>query len=298
MPSPDGFELMGLLRPWIEGRSLPILVCASTVTAEEKERLLASGAKDFVSKPFDRTEVLPRVRNLLEARFLQLDLRRKNLSLEKEVSLRAEDLHNARLEALQRLALAAEYRDDESGGHSLRIGRTSEALARELPMPEEELELIRLAAPLHDVGKIGIPDRILLKQGTLSDREFEVMKTHVAIGALILSGSRSPIMQMAEQIVLTHHEWWDGSGYPNGLKGEEIPLVGRIVAVADALDSLTQERPYKHALSAEDALEEIKKRSGSQFDPAVVDALEQLDMGWLVGPLDAGDLILPLPGTN
>ena len=282
MSGPD-FELMSLLRPWIEGRAFPILITASSLAVEQKERLLASGAKDFLTKPFERTEVLLRTKNLLESRFLQLDLRRRNLSLESEVGERLEELREARLEALQRLALAAEFRDDESGGHSRRIGRTSAALAGVIGWRPEEVEAIRLAAPLHDVGKIGIPERVLLKEGKLTAEEVELM---------ILAGSRSPVMRMAEDIVLSHHEWWDGSGYPSGLKGEQIPLPGRIVALADAFDSLTQGRPYRRPMEPEDAAAEIRILSDRQFDPSVVDAFEELDHDYLMEPFDTGDPLL------
>jgi putative two-component system response regulator len=291
MSGPD-FELMSLLRPWIEGRSFPILITASSLTVEEKERLLASGAKDFLGKPFERTEVLLRTKNLLESRFLQLDLRRRNLSLESEVGERLEELREARLEALQRLALAAEFRDDESGGHSRRIGRTSAAIAGVMGWRPEDVEAIRLAAPLHDVGKIGIPERILLKEGKLSAEDVELMRHHVAVGGMILAGSRSPVMRMAEEIVLSHHEWWDGSGYPSGLKGEQIPLPGRIVALADAFDSLTQGRPYRQPLELEDAEAEIRILSDRQFDPSVVDAFEELDHDYLTEPFNADDPLL------
>lgn len=289
MPSPDGFELMGMLRPWIEGRSFPILISSSNVSVDEKERLLACGAKDFVAKPFERTELLLRIRNQLESRFLQLDLRRRNLSLEHEIGTRLDELREARLEALQRLALAAEFRDDESGGHSRRIGRTSAAVAGAMGWSPDKVEEIRLAAPLHDIGKIGIPEPLLQKQGSYSSDDMELMRNHVAVGGLILAGSRSPVMQMAQEIVLTHHERWDGSGYPSGLKGDDIPLPGRIVALADAFDSLTQHRSYREPTNVEEAVAEIRILSDRHFDPRAVDAFEELDHDWLAGPVDPAD---------
>jgi putative two-component system response regulator len=277
MPHPDGYEVMELLAPWIDARWFPILVLTADITPAAKERALSSGARDFVTKPFDRTEVLLRIKNLLEVRFLQVELRKQNLTLEQRVYERTEELHAARLDALERLAMAAEYRDDDTREHTRRVGRTAAMMARALGFTEDQIELIRVAAPLHDVGKIGIPDRILLKPGKLTSQEFQRMKEHVSIGTSIVSGSGSPILEMAEQIILSHHEWWNGNGYPAGLKGTEIPIPGRIVAVADVFDALTHDRPYKKAWPVEDALIEIRTLSGLQFDPSVVEAFEALD---------------------
>jgi HD-GYP domain-containing protein (c-di-GMP phosphodiesterase class II) len=193
------------------------------------------------------------------------------------VAERTRDLEQARLEILDRLAIAAEYRDDATQEHAWRLGRTSALLALGLGLPDREVELIRRAAPLHDIGKIGIPDAILLKPGRLTYEEFEQIKTHTTIGAEILSGSRSQLLGMAERIALTHHERWDGRGYPRGLAGEQIPLPGRIVAVADVFDALTHERPYKPAWSLQEAVAEIPSQAGGQFDPDVVGAFLQLD---------------------
>jgi putative two-component system response regulator len=277
MPPPDGYEVMELLAPWIEARWFPILVLTADITPAARERALSSGARDFVMKPFDRTEVLLRIKNLLEVRFLQLELRRQNLTLEQRVRERTEDLHAARLDALERLAMAAEYRDDDTREHTRRVGRTSALIARALGFSEDEIELIRVAAPLHDVGKIGIPDRILLKPGKLTSQEFERMQEHVSIGRSLVSGNNSPILVMAEQIILAHHEWWNGNGYPAGLEGNEIPIAGRIVAVADVFDALTHDRPYKKAWTVEAALSEVRLLVGRQFDPSVVEAFETLD---------------------
>ena len=191
--------------------------------------------------------------------------------LEHKVRERTADLEEAQLEILERLALAAEFRDDETGQHTQRVGRTAAILARALDLPNEEIKLIQGAAPLHDVGKLGIPDGILRKPGKLTAEEFEVMKTHTTIGAKILSGSRSPLLQMAEEIALTHHEHWDGNGYA-GLAGETIPLSGRIVALADVFDALTNDRIYRKALSLEETLAEIERQRELQFDPKLVDA--------------------------
>jgi putative two-component system response regulator len=287
MPEPDGFEVMKILKPLVEARWFPILVLTADITLEAKREALANGAKDFVTKPFDRAEVMLRIRNLLETRFLQLELEKQNLMLEQRVYERTDDLNEARLEVLERLAVAAEYRDDATGEHTRRVGRTSSLLAEVLGLPQDQSELIRLAAPLHDIGKIGIPDRILLKEGRLTPEEFELMTSHVNIGRFILSGSRSPLLQMAEEIALTHHERWDGRGYLSGLSGEEIPIAGRIVAIADVFDALTHERPYKRAWPVDEALAEITGLRGEQFDPLVVDAFEMMDHRALLSPVMA-----------
>jgi putative two-component system response regulator len=289
MPSPDGFEVMELLSPWIEERWFPILVLTADITPEAKQRALSSVARDLLTKPFDRIEVLLRIKNLLEVRFLQLELRKQNLILDQRVYERTQDLGDARLDLLERLALAAEYRDDDTREHTRRVGRASALIARSLGLAEDQVELIRLAAPLHDVGKIGIPDRILLKPGRLTSHEFDLMRNHVQIGMSILSGSRSSILEMSAQIALTHHEWWDGGGYLAGLAGADIPVAGRIVAAADVFDALTHDRPYKKAWTVEAALEEIRGLSGRQFDPCVVEAFETLEHAELLAPVSKGD---------
>jgi putative two-component system response regulator len=193
-----------------------------------------------------------------------------------------EELHEARLEDLKRLALVSEYRDDDTNRHTERVARTAELLARALGLDEETVEMIHRAAPLHDVGKIGIPDNILLKRGKLTPEEFEVIKTHPVIGGRILCESRFPILRMATEIAFTHHEHWDGNGYPAGLRGEAIPITGRIVAIADAFDAMTHARPYKAALTIDHAIAEIERCSGTQFDPLIVEAFLQLDHHQLV----------------
>ena len=273
MPTLDGFAVMDRLRPLISlGGYLPILVLTADVTVETKRRALASGARDFLTKPFDRAEVMLRIQNLLETRFLHLELARHNERLRDEVKARTRELEESRVEMLLRLSRAVEYRDDETGDHTQRVGETAARIAVKLGMSAEEVDLIRLAAPLHDLGKIGISDAILLKQGPLTAEEFAIMKRHTTIGAALLANGQSRLIQIAEQIALTHHERWDGNGYPNRLGGEAIPLVGRIVSVADVFDALTHARPYKRAWSVEEALDEMKKQSGIQFDPSIVAA--------------------------
>ena len=274
MPHLDGFAVMERLQPLIDGGTyLPILVLSADITQAGRQRALSMGAKDFVTKPFDATEVLLRIRNLLETRFLHLRLQGDNQLLEDRVRERTKDLEEARLEILERLAVAAEFRDDSTGQHIRRVGESSALIAQTVGLDSAAVELIRRAAPLHDVGKIGIPDRILLKPGRLTPEEMEVMKTHTTIGGVILSGSRSPLLQLAESIALTHHEHIDGTGYPRGLKGEVIPLAGRIVAVADAFDAMTSDRPYRKALTLDQTRAILRAGAGKQWDGELITAL-------------------------
>jgi putative two-component system response regulator len=283
MPEMDGFELMRRLGPLTgDGKRVPMLALTADRSEETKRQALAAGARDFVGKPFNQTELLLRVRNLLQVRELQKQLQERNDALEHAVARRTGELEQARLEILARLALAAEYRDDATQQHAWRIGRTSARVAARLRLAAEEVELIRRAAPLHDVGKIGIPDAVLLKAGALTACERERIQEHTTIGAEILSGSETPVLQTAERIALTHHERWDGAGYPHGLHGEQIPLVGQIVAVADVFDALTHDRPYKPAWPVQRAVAEIQEQAGRQFDPRVVEAFSALEHPALV----------------
>jgi putative nucleotidyltransferase with HDIG domain len=206
----------------------------------------------------------------------ELEAIQQRESLEQSVAQRTEELERTQSEVLERLAQAAELRDDDTGEHTRRVGTTAAAIAHELGLGEDEVELIRRAAPLHDVGKIGVPDELLLKPGRLSDEEFEKMREHTTLGAQILSSPAFPLMRAAEEIAISHHERWDGRGYPNGLAQQDIPLPGRIVAVADVFDALTNSRPYKPAWSVEEAIAEIARGSGSQFDREVVEAFLRL----------------------
>jgi putative two-component system response regulator len=233
---------------------------------------LELGVTDFLPKPMSRSQVRTRISNLLLIRTLNEELKVQNERLEIEIRKRTKDLQQAHLEALERLALAAEYRDYMTGRHTHRVGLLSARIASKLGLPDEEIDMIRRAAPLHDVGKIGIPDSILLKPGKLTHQEFEVMKTHVQLGLKLLSPNTSRLVQMAKLIALTHHERWDGTGYPNGLEGQDIPLVGQIVAIADVYDALVSKRPYKHAWKVSEAIDEIRHYSGTWFSPNVVDA--------------------------
>src|SRR6266540_2549659 len=272
MPILDGFDVMKQLRACLSPDDyLPILVLTANITSEAKRRALSEGAMDFLTKPFDAMEVVLRIKNLLQTRLLHVQLQGQNRLLDQKVRERTAALEETQVEILERLALAAEYRDDETGEHIKRVGRIAAGIAQVLDWSEEQVELIRRAAPLHDVGKIAISDTILLKPGKLTPEEFERMKMHTTLGAKMLSGGRFPLLQLAEQVALTHHESWDGTGYI-GLQGEAIPVAGRIVTVADVFDALTSVRPYKNAWSTSDAIEEIKCQSGKQFDPDVVEA--------------------------
>lgn len=198
--------------------------------------------------------------------------------LEQAVKDRTRELEDARYETLAKLALAAEFRDDETHEHTERVGRMVALLAERLGLSTDEIALLRQAAPLHDLGKLSVSDTILLKPGKLSTEEYEQMKTHANVGAAILAGSSSDVLRLAEEIARTHHEWWDGSGYPAGLRGEAIPLSGRIVALADVFDALTHARPYKQAWSVEATAAEIRRLNGRQFDPEIVAAFGELDV--------------------
>jgi putative two-component system response regulator len=277
MPYLDGYAVLERLRVVIPPTSyLPVLVLTADATDEAKKRALTLGAKDFLTKPFDHTEVLLRIGNLLDTRTLHRRLQGHNEQLEARVRQRTAELEEARLEILVRLAAAAEYRDDDTHQHTQRVGDISAALGRELGFSDADAETIRLAAPLHDLGKIGIPDNILLKPGSLTREEFAEIRRHTEIGARILAGSRFAILQMGEVIARTHHERWDGGGY-HGIKGEDIPLPSRIVAVADVFDALTHVRPYKHAWPRDEALAYIRDESGGHFDPLVVAAFLVLE---------------------
>ena len=271
MPHRDGLQVMDDLNQVAEASYLPILMLTGDDTQEAKREALSRGAKDFLNKPFHSDEVLLRIGTLLETRFLYLQIQSQNQILEAKVRDRTRELEAAQIEIIERLARAAEFRDDNTGQHTERVGQMAALLAKQIGLPDTQVSLIRRAAPLHDVGKIGIPDSILLKLGKLTAEEFTLVKTHTTIGARILSGSRFTILRLAEEIAFNHHERWDGNGY-NSIVGSAIPLAGRIVAVADVFDALTQKRPYKAAWSVGDAIAEIDRQRNLQFDPTLVDA--------------------------
>jgi putative two-component system response regulator len=288
MPFMDGFAVLDELRTRIPATNyLPILILTGSDTQDAKHRALFKGAKDFLNKPFDPLELLLRLHNLLEARFLHLKLRDQNHHLVEQANERAMELLAAQNDTIERLAQVVEFHDDMTGHHTKRVGDLSAKIAALLGMPRESVELIQRAAPLHDVGKIGIPDAILLKPGRLTPDEFEVVKMHPSIGARILAGGRSDYLHAAEEIALAHHERWDGLGYPHGLAGEEIPLHARIVAVADFFDAVTHDRPYRPAWGTEEALQAIDKEMGHHFDPHVAQALLELH-SFQSSPREAG----------
>lgn len=271
MPHLNGLEVMDQLNEIAEASYLPILILSGDLTPDARRDALSRGAKDFVSKPFQQDELLLRIKTLLETRFLYIQIQSQNQLLEAKVRERTRELVEAQIEIIERLAVAAEFRDDNTGQHTQRVGQMSALVAKQLALPDAQVSLIRRAAELHDVGKIGVPDTILMKMGKLTPEEFEIVKTHTVIGARILSGGRFPLLRLAEEIAFSHHERWDGGGYAS-MRGVDVPLAGRIVTVADVFDALTQQRPYKPAWPVADAIAEIDRQRGRQFDPDVVDA--------------------------
>lgn len=270
MPFLDGYQVMDQLKALNDPLLPPIIILTAANDRHHLLKALEQGARDFVGKPFDRTELLMRVRNLLDAQLANCLLHDQKSVLEEMVRMRTESLKQTRLQVVQRLGRAAEYRDNETGLHIVRMSQVSALLAKSMGWSEDRCELMLHASPMHDIGKIGIRDAILLKPGKLTAEEFETMKTHASIGADMLDGDASELLQLAFTIALTHHEKWDGSGYPAGLAGEAIAQAGRIVAVADVFDALTSARPYKKAWPMADALAYLNENSGKHFDPEVV----------------------------
>jgi len=269
MPHLDGISVMQQLRGRMASDAfVPILLMTGDAAPDTRDRALAAGASDFLRKPFEATEVVLRIRNLIALRMTQ--------RLLVEAVARSEaQVHAIRLEMIERLTLAAEYRDSEDGRHPVRVGELAGAIAREMGLNAIDAENIRLAAPLHDVGMIGVPDSVVSKQGSLSLEELDQIKAHTSIGACILANSDSPLLQLAEEIALYHHEAWDGSGYTPGLSGASIPVAARIVAVADSYHAMIRERPYQNAHSHEEVLTWIESQSGTRFDPDVVAAFNR-----------------------
>lgn len=277
MPHMTGFQVMAQLSEIVKGDYLPILVLTAQNDMETRLKALEAGARDFVSKPFHKTEVLNRIHNMLEVRALHNERMRQNEILELRVSERTTELRErnaeleeTRLEIVRRLGRAGEYRDNETGMHVLRMSKSCHLMALAAGLDENHAKLILHASPMHDVGKIGIPDGILLKPGKLDAEEWETMKTHSEIGADIIGDHDHDLMSTARIIALTHHEKWDGSGYPHGVSGEDIPIEGRIAAICDVFDALTSDRPYKKAWAVENAVNLINEESGRHFDPALV----------------------------
>ncbi len=276
MPRLDGFAFVqGIGRLVPPGTYLPVLMLTADASAETRLRALHLGASDFLTKPFDVIEAIYRIRNLLQTRLLHLQVQGERAVLEERVRERTQALELAHAGTLARLAQAAELRDDDTGQHTQRVAALGARLAEYLGLPTATVDLIRRAAPLHDVGKIGVPDAILLKPGPLTPDEWVIMKAHTTMGAQILAGGESEMLTAAELIARSHHERWDGSGYPQGLREEEIPLPARIVAVADFFDAVSHARPYRQAWPLDRILLAIAEGEGSHFDPQVVQAFQR-----------------------
>ena len=279
MPGMDGFEVTRRIRETSKHRLLPIILVTALREKEHRIMGIEVGCDDFISKPIDKLEVIARVKSLLKVRAYNDLMNNYRKELEMEVTQRTEELEQANekvkaasLETIYRLSIASEYKDEDTGAHIKRMSNYSAIIARKMGLDAITVENILYAAPMHDLGKIGIPDRILLKPGKLDSEEWEIMKEHAIIGARILEGSDAEFIKLGEVIAMCHHEKWDGTGYPYNLKGEEIPLVARIVALADVFDALSSKRAYKEAFPLEKAFAIIREGKGSHFDPKVVDA--------------------------
>lgn len=269
MPEIDGYGVMNILKQRYKDDYLPVLVLTAQTDRETRIKALECGAKDFLTKPFDQLEALTRIYNLLEVRLMHKRIKEQNAVLEQKVKLRTKELYNTRLEVIRRLGLAAEYRDHGTGNHIIRMSKYSQLLALAYGLSEKHADLILNASPMHDIGKIGIPDEVLLMPGALDSDKWKIMQSHVSIGGEILSGDDSELMITARLIALQHHEKWDGSGYPEGLQGEAISIEARVCAVADVFDALLSKRPYKKAWSLKEVLDTMENGAGKHFDPNV-----------------------------
>ncbi|MFH0729849.1 MAG: HD domain-containing phosphohydrolase [Pseudomonadota bacterium] len=299
MPGKSGFDLLNAVCGDGSRPGPPVVVLTGDFDSDLKRKALECGASDLLNKPVNAEELIARVTSTLRIKAYQDEIKRHNETLERKVAERTADLEVSQLNILWRLAKAGEYRDEETGNHTVRVGLFCRTIASALGMPDDFLETIFLTSPLHDIGKIGIPDGILLKKGPLTPAEWKIMRTHCAVGASILSDeskampyfirmnsekcgqfktiihSENPLLGMAAIIAHSHHERWDGSGYPLGLSGEDIPMAARIAAVADVYDALKSVRPYKPAFSDDKALSIIRDETGSHFDPVMVRIFEE-----------------------
>jgi putative two-component system response regulator len=289
MPGMNGFEVARHMRADPTLHDLPIVMTTALTSREDRLLAVEAGANDFITKPIDKTELRVRVTSLLKMKVAQDALRNHRAELETLVEQRTSALQSAlnqveaarreadtaHLDTIYRLAAASEFKDKDTATHIQRVSNYCSLLARHLGLPEDEIEVLRIASPMHDVGKLGIADSILLKHSRLDPNEWAIMQTHTTIGARILSGSSSHLLQAGEIIALSHHEKWDGSGYPQGLAGAAIPLWGRICAIADVFDALTSERPYKAALSNDQAFEIMAEQRARHFDPDLLDIFLQ-----------------------
>ena len=263
MPGMDGYEVCQQLKANPATAKIPVIFITAKSEDKDERKGLELGAVDYITKPINPSIVLARVHT-------HLALYDQNMALENKVRERTEELNDTRLNIIHRLGRAAEFKDNETGLHVIRMSHYARLIAEALEYGDEWSELIFNAAPMHDIGKIGVPDHILLKPGKLDDSEWKIMREHPQFGADIIGEHESEILKTSKIIAMTHHEKWDGSGYPLKLKGEEIPLEGRIIAIADVFDALTTERPYKKAWTVEDAVNLIDENSGSHFDPSLV----------------------------
>ncbi|MGL1894512.1 MAG: response regulator [Spirochaetaceae bacterium] len=264
MPEMDGFEVCRKLKQSFFTKNIPIIFVSAKDEDVDEETGFGLGAVDYIAKPVRPAVVLARVKT-----HLLINDQKKHL--EDIVKERTNELENTRLKIIRRLAKAGEFKDNETGMHVIRMSKYAQLLAKKIGMSDEESKLLLNVAPMHDIGKIGIPDHILLKKGPLDAEEWNIMKKHAQIGYDILGEADADIISEAKNCAITHHEKWDGSGYPNGIKGEDIPIYGRIVGVSDVFDALTSERPYKKAWSVEKALELLIQEKGKHFDPDLID---------------------------
>ncbi len=263
MPDMNGYEVCQCLKQDPLTSHIPIIFATALRETAHEEKGFEIGGVDYITKPVSAPVVKARVRT-------HISLQNQRRLLNEEVKKQTKNLEETRFEILRLLGRAAEYKDNETGLHIIRVSHYAKILAKKMDLPEQYCENIYYAAAMHDVGKIGTPDAVLKKQGKLNKQEWEIMKQHALIGAEIIGQHNDPLLQMAYNIPLTHHEKWNGSGYPRGLQGEEIPLEGRIVAIADVFDALTSERPYKKAWTVDDAMELITREAGKHFDPKLV----------------------------
>ncbi|MFH1138948.1 MAG: HD domain-containing phosphohydrolase [Pseudomonadota bacterium] len=284
MPGESGLSLVEKVRA--DHPDIAVIMVTAVEDHRVAQHAINLGVYGYLIKPFEINEILINVASAMRRRELEINARQYQASLVSEVDARTQELHeamdrlkivlskleSASLDTIIRLSLAAEYKDEDTGSHILRMSNYAAALARKLDLGEKVVQWVLYASPMHDVGKIGIPDKILLKPGPLDPDEWNLMKQHTTIGAKILSGGDFGFLRLAEVIAHTHHEKWDGAGYPRGLKGKEIPLVGQIVSMADVFDALTSERPYKKAFSLEKSYRIIRESAGSQFRPDLVEA--------------------------
>ncbi|CAN2041256.1 putative two-component system response regulator [Candidatus Magnetomoraceae bacterium gMMP-15] len=276
MPNMDGYEVCERLKNNEYTNKIPVIFVTSLGEEKNEKKGLDLGAVDYITKPIKPVIVKARLRTHLALRNAEKQLAEHNIILEAKVKQRTKELSDSRLEIVHRLVSAAEYKDPETGFHIKRMSHYSEVIANAYGLSEHDCEIILLASPMHDIGKIGIPDNILLKPGKLTKDEWKIMKRHTNIGSEILSKSKSELIRFGQQIAITHHEKWDGSGYPYGLKGKAIPVYGRITALADVFDALTSKRPYKEPWSIDRALEEIINGRGLHFEPELVDIFEKI----------------------